>query len=439
MSLIEAHGGYMKAIQLRDLVPTAEAFLALDISEVSKHVLSVAASKAKEGAFVATDVLQAPNNQRGQWHGPENVYGEETDERVCELVDVALQRLVDAGAIVPAFTQGAGGRFRIVDSTSDNSGVICRAQSCCALCGADGSVLYSDLRDAVLHAPGTWSLRRCTSPACGLIWLDPMPLPSEAGKFYSDYYTHDATASAVPPKVVRRGLKSRVKTLLGTVIFWRRHAFLTDLLHLQDMPPGRLLEVGCGGGQFLRQASLAGWKAVGIDFDQKAISAARQIPNAEAFVGDLLSMGLEANSFDAVVMNNVIEHLPMPESVFRECQRVLRPGGRLVMVTPNTASLGHKEFGKDWRGLEVPRHLHLFSPANLSRFARTAKFKRVSAFTSAAGAVGILGQSQAIRDARLGGADSTASRHVRRIIRRELASISVGRNVGEWAVLVAHK
>jgi hypothetical protein len=109
------------------------------------------------------------------------------------------------------------------------------------------------------------------------------------------------------------------------------------------------------------------------------------------------------------------------------------------MVTPNTESLGHREFGPDWRGLEVPRHLHLFSPATLTGFARKAGFRRISAFSSAGGAVGILGQSQSIRHARLGDAGQADGRQVERIIRRERAGIFLGKPVGEWAVLVAHK
>jgi len=274
------------------------------------------------------------------------------------------------------------------------------------------------------------------------MWLDPMPLPAETGKFYGTYYTHDVgetgPASPVPQ---RQGSKAAAKRVLAKVLFWRKHAFLTDLCYLEDMAPGKLLEVGCGNGHFLREATAAGWQAVGIDFDPNAIAAAQMIPAVQALVGDLLSMGFADGMFDAVVMNNVIEHLPMPDSVFKECQRILRPGGRLVMVTPSTRSLGYREYGQDWRGLEVPRHLHLFSPETLEGFARAAKFTQVATFSSAGGDFGVemLVISQALRDKRLQRRETRDAPSAKRAIKSEVASILVGRDIGEWAVLVAHR
>ena len=60
----------------------------------------------------------------------------------------------------------------------------------CYLCGTAGDPLYQGLRDRLYAVPGEWSLRRCRNTACGLVWLDPMPLPSEIWKAYTQYYTH---------------------------------------------------------------------------------------------------------------------------------------------------------------------------------------------------------------------------------------------------------
>lgn len=324
----------------------------------------------------------------------------------------------------------------------DNAGVACTIQPSCSGCGNAGDVVHSELRDCIFGSEGVWGFRRCADAACGLMWLDPMPLPAETSKFYDRYYTHAAqNEPGVNIQTQRRGWKPIARKLLSIALFWRPHVYQSDLAYLEGMPAGRLLEVGCGNGSFLRAAVDGGWAAFGIDFDAQAIAAAQRIPGVHAAVGDLLSMGFNDAEFDAIVMNNVIEHLPVPRRVFDECQRVLRPGGRLVMITPNAGSLGYGTYQQDWRGLEVPRHLHIFSPANLAAFARAAHFRRIATFSSAGAGTGIecLVFSQVLRARRLGRPEVTDSGRARRLLTRETWAILLGRDVGEWAVLVAHK
>ena len=215
----------------------------------------------------------------------------------------------------------------------DNEGILVEPCEQCANCGAEGRLRHTDLRDPMFGAPGTWSIRQCVNPACGLGWADPQPLTSEIGKLYADYYTHGSGAND-HQSYRSSGAKGIVKKILGYLLFWNRPVFHTDLLHLQGKVPGRLLEVGCGSGSFLAAATRAGWSATGIDFDEDAIAAARHIKGVDARTGDLFEQGFAENSFDAIVMNNVIEHLPRPGAVFEECYRIMTKGGRLVMITP---------------------------------------------------------------------------------------------------------
>jgi SAM-dependent methyltransferase len=266
------------------------------------------------------------------------------------------------------------------DRMIDNEGVTCVPAPTCAECGREGQVLHRDLRDRLFGAPGTWSIRRCTDRRCGLGWIDPMPLATEVGKFYQTYYTHSgAEGDVAAPQ--QDGTEKRLLRVLARLMPWRSPQMRSGLCHLEDKAPGDLLEVGCGDGAFMLVAQRAGWRVHGIDFDESAIARARAKVGDGAVVGDLLSMGYPEASFDAIVLNNVIEHLPNPGAVMAECHRVLRPGGRVVMVTPNLDALGHRSFGADWRGLEVPRHLYLFSPTTLKRFAHDAGFAKIAAFS----------------------------------------------------------
>lgn len=246
--------------------------------------------------------------------------------------------------------------------------------------------MYSGLRDRLFGAPGIWNLRRCVD--CGLAWLDPCPIPQDVGKLYSRYFTHQAPAwrdqeMATARAILAAGLGVRDRSaglfrkMLGRIFL--SSPFLRDLcggvcigceLHLAGLPAGRLLDVGCGDGKALALMRGLGWQVFGIEPDPAAAQAARQAHGVDVFAGTLEAARLPAESFDAVTLHHVIEHVPDPEALLAECRRVLKKDGRLVVMTPNLAGLGHRLFSKNWFALDPPRHLLLFTPQALSRLAR---------------------------------------------------------------------
>src|SRR6185503_20402485 len=72
----------------------------------------------------------------------------------------------------------------------------------CYLCGATGDVLYDSLKDRLFGAPGYWNIRICPNAACGLLWLDPMPVEEDLVKAYHSYYTHQCAPP--PPNLIGR-------------------------------------------------------------------------------------------------------------------------------------------------------------------------------------------------------------------------------------------
>jgi 2-polyprenyl-3-methyl-5-hydroxy-6-metoxy-1,4-benzoquinol methylase len=79
--------------------------------------------------------------------------------------------------------------------------------------------------------------------------------------------------------------------------------------------------------------------------------------------------------FEAITAHHVIEHMHGPQAFLKECMRILRPDGILILTTPNINSLGHKIFNKYWRELDVPRHLYLFSTSSLKMFVENHGFR----------------------------------------------------------------
>jgi ubiquinone/menaquinone biosynthesis C-methylase UbiE len=145
-----------------------------------------------------------------------------------------------------------------------------------------------------------------------------------------------------------------------------------------------------------------GWSVVGLDFDEQAARAARKNYGIEVKVCRLEEMGCPDGSFDAVTMNHVIEHVFDPVATLREICRILRPGGMIVAVTPNADSLGLRTYGPNWRGLEPPRHIQVFSPQALEAAARKAGLDSIGVYSTAANAWAVLSVSMQLAEQKAG-------------------------------------
>ncbi len=268
----------------------------------------------------------------------------------------------------------------------------------CILCGGDGNSIYSGQRDRLFGAAGLWNLKTCSNRECGLIWLDPMPVSEDIGKAYANYYTHKAFGSARRAgflkwirDLARRGYwanQYNYKTgpqpllarMLGRLLALSPiHRRETDawVRCLPAVSGGRLLDVGCGSGEWLLAMRQRGWTVEGVDFDEGAVKVAR-LEGLKVESGSVEEQSYPDNYFDAVTLNHVIEHVPDPVRTLAECRRILKPNGKLVLFTPNNASLGHRLFKECWRGLEPPRHLHIFSMKSMRQALVRAGFEEVT-------------------------------------------------------------
>lgn len=263
-----------------------------------------------------------------------------------------------------------------------------KPKSLCDLCGSVGRLAQSGISDPDGIIKGTWSFQQCGNPACGVYWLDPAPLPHELWKAYANYHTHARKSGHRLAKASLSLVHRLIKLFL--LPLWisnglNREADYLRFMTLSGEPVGKLLDVGCGGGRFLNRMYKRGWEVEGTDLDEQAASRASARYGTKIHVGDLPHCALPANHFDVVTMSQTIEHLYDPNATLNECLRILKPGGLLVITTPNVNSVGAREFGAFWRGWEAPRHLHLFSVESLQGLIQHAGFRVTEARTYTAG------------------------------------------------------
>jgi SAM-dependent methyltransferase len=129
--------------------------------------------------------------------------------------------------------------------------------------------------------------------------------------------------------------------------------------------PGALLDVGCWLGFLLDEARTRGWSTLGLEPSAFAAARARERFGLEVRGGDLEGAAdLRAGSFDAVVMGDVLEHLPDAVGALRRVGALLAPGGVLWLAVPNAGSAAARALGPRWWSV-IPTHVHYFTPTSL--------------------------------------------------------------------------
>lgn len=257
----------------------------------------------------------------------------------------------------------------------------------CHACGAEGKLLYENLQDQVFDVRGQWNLRKCNNVECNSLWMDPMPLETELHKAYESYFTHDSAPTASQESELKRRVRRLVRWLERVwlaLLFLKSERKSLECMYLDRLTPGRLLEVGCGDGHRMVEIQKLGWKVEGQEIDPLAAAAICKTLAADVHLGDLTGLALPGESYDAIVMNHVIEHVYDPTVFIEECHRLLKPNGVLISISPNPNSFGHVLFGAAWRGLELPRHLHLFTASALEKIANTSGFVKRESWTTSA-------------------------------------------------------
>jgi 2-polyprenyl-3-methyl-5-hydroxy-6-metoxy-1,4-benzoquinol methylase len=188
---------------------------------------------------------------------------------------------------------------------------------------------------------------------------------------------------------------------VGIFVLWAAWPFKIGLdqqyRHLPRLPGGggAVLDFGCGGGSFLRIAQSCGWNVTGVDPDPKAVANCRS-QGLNVLQGGVEQFDGKDGLFDVITMSHVIEHVHDPVGVMKVCHRLLKPGGRLWLETPNVDSLGHRHYTRNWIGFDPPRHLMLFNPTSMRKALIAAGFTHIEPQHGPTSLIGTTMASEAI-------------------------------------------
>ncbi|HUY62281.1 MAG TPA: class I SAM-dependent methyltransferase [Candidatus Paceibacterota bacterium] len=256
--------------------------------------------------------------------------------------------------------------------------------------------------------------------ACGFVCIAPVPDPrSVYGKDYFlgaehgyGYVDYDEDKAAMKP------------------VFERCLAMVEEVRPIR----GKLLDVGAANGYFVGVANARGWDAEGIEISSYAAEEGRRRGLAIQ-TGTLEDISFPDGTFDAVTMFDVLEHIPHPVSAVRAVTRMLRPGGALLINTPDTGSLVARMFGKRWHLYVPPEHLALFNAENLTKLLWSEGFevlrvRHLGKTFTVRYIIDTLGRQVCI---------PVASRVLGSLGRSRLGDLRVPLNLGDNMLLVARK
>lgn len=219
----------------------------------------------------------------------------------------------------------------------------------CVVCGSNEYTLACSKDD--------FNIVRCTD--CGLYYVNPRLKRKKLSELYNedeispiDYYIETKKADE---KTFRKRLKTLEKTL------GRK---------------GRILDIGCNIGTLLFIAKNLGWECFGLDINKK-VRKYFAGSGIDLKIGDVLEVKYPKKHFDAIVMNDLIEHVPDPKKTLSSVREWLKDDGEIFLVTPDGGSLMFSLLGKRWFHLKPNEHIYYFTNKSLSRLLFETGFEVV--------------------------------------------------------------
>jgi SAM-dependent methyltransferase len=195
--------------------------------------------------------------------------------------------------------------------------------------------------------------------ACSLRFTQDIPTETQIGRYYQseEYISHSDT---------RKGLINSLyhKVRKRTLIVKRN-----TITKYTGIKKGRILDIGAGTGAFLNTMKEGGWESIGIEPSDDARSAAQRLYGLSLQPLDDFK-SFPAQSFDAITMWHVLEHVHDLQGYMKKLEELLKPNGKLFIAVPNYTSYDAHVYKEFWAAYDVPRHLYHFSPLSMRQLLK---------------------------------------------------------------------
>lgn len=206
-----------------------------------------------------------------------------------------------------------------------------------------------------------FAIVQCDS--CDFYFTNPRPEPQALPKYYEseDYISH----------------QNKSNNLINTVYRFARSYTLKQKLKLVQhyKSGGKLLDIGCGTGHFLKTCQSGGFEVQGIE---PSSTARQQAVDQNLTVFEDISSIPDSSTFDVITMWHVLEHIPNLNEFLQHVHHLLSSNGTLIVAVPNIESFDQKLYQQNWAAYDVPRHLYHFSQKTMQALMKKHSFKLIN-------------------------------------------------------------